>query len=203
LSRQVRRILDEAGLNYVNILASGGLDEYEIETLVKGGAPIDGFGVGTRVGVSADAPWSDMAYKLVAYDGRPVMKLSVEKISQPGPRQVFRFSDDAGRFVRDAITCGDETSPAGEPLLVTVLSDGRRTAPSPALNELRGVLARDLGRLDDPHKGLYNPPHYPVEISNRLLRLTEQVRSTIEISQGRESPGPEDPGDGPEDRAAE
>lgn len=184
LSHWVRRILDEAGLDYVNILASGGLDEYEIDTLVKGNAPIDGFGVGTRVGVSADAPWSDMAYKLVAYDGRPVMKLSAGKSSPPGPRQVFRFFDGTGKFSRDVIACGDETLSAGEPLLETALTSGRRTVESPALDEMRATLARDLQRLDDRHKGLYNPPHYPVEISDRLLRLTQQVRSALEKPRG-------------------
>ncbi|HEU0021252.1 MAG TPA: nicotinate phosphoribosyltransferase [Dehalococcoidia bacterium] len=189
LSRQVRRILDEASLNYVNIVASGGLDEYEIDTLVKAAAPIDSFGVGTRVGVSADAPWSDMAYKLVAYDGRPVMKLSVDKSSQPGPRQVFRLLDAARRFSRDIIAASDETLPGGEPLLGTVLSDGRRTAPSPPLDEIRRTLAQDFQRLDDRHKGLYNPPHYPVAVSDRLQQLTQQVRSTIEESQGKSSEG--------------
>ena len=84
LSRQVRQILDDAGLDYVRVLVSGGLDEYEIERLVTGGAPIDMFGVGTRVGVSGDAPWCDLVYKMVCYDGRPVMKLSGGKESLPG-----------------------------------------------------------------------------------------------------------------------
>ena len=79
LSREVRRILDEAGLGYVKILASGGLDEHQVDRLSRDGAPIDIFGLGTKVGVSADAPWSDMAYKLVCYDERPVMKLSPGK----------------------------------------------------------------------------------------------------------------------------
>ena len=86
-------MLDGEGLDYVRILASGGLDEYELETLVQADAPIDLFGVGTKAGVSADAPWSDMVYKLVCFDGRPVMKLSEGKMSLPGAKQIFRRRD--------------------------------------------------------------------------------------------------------------
>ena len=85
LSRKVRRVLDQEGLEYVRILVSGGLDEYELEALIGSGAPVDLFGVGTKAGVSADAPWSDMVYKIVCFDGRPVMKLSEGKMSLPGP----------------------------------------------------------------------------------------------------------------------
>ena len=97
LSRQVRRVLDGEGLDYVRILVSGGLDEYALEELAQAGAPIDLFGVGTKAGVSADAPWSDMVYKLVCFDGRPVMKLSEGKVSLPGAKQVFRRRDADGR----------------------------------------------------------------------------------------------------------
>jgi len=184
LSKQVRRILDQADLRYVKIVASGGLDEYEIDTLLQCHAPIDIFGVGTKVGVSADAPWSDMAYKLVAYNGRPVMKLSTEKVSLPGAKQVFRLYDTNGKFPRDIIAPSDENPPGGEALLQTVMSGGRRTAPSPRLDVIRGTLANDLRRLDDSHKGLYNPPHYPVAISANLQQLTLQVRSTIQEDLG-------------------
>jgi len=184
LSKQVRRILDQADLRYVKIVASGGLDEYEIDTLLQCHAPIDIFGVGTKVGVSADAPWSDMAYKLVAYDGRPVMKLSTEKVSLPGAKQVFRLYDTNGKCPRDIIAPSDENPPGGEALLQTVMSGGRRTAPSPRLDVIRGTLANDLRRLDDSHKGLYNPPHYPVAISANLQQLTLQVRSTIQEDLG-------------------
>ena len=184
LSKQVRRILDGADLCYVEVVASGGLDEYEIDTLLQAHAPIDIFGVGTKVGVSADAPWSDMAYKLVAYDGRPVMKLSTEKVSMPGAKQVFRLYDTTGKFSRDIIAPSDENSPGGEVLLQTMMLGGRRTAPSPRLDVIRGTLADDLQRLDDSHKGLYNPPHYPVVISAKLQQLTLQVRSTIQEDLG-------------------
>lgn len=182
LSQRVRRILDEANLGYVKIVASGGLDEYEIERLVQAQAPIDSFGVGTKVGVSADAPWSDMAYKLVAYNGRPVMKLSADKASMPGPKQVMRLLDTNGKFSRDIIAQSDESLPGAEPLLQSVMSNGQPTAPSPTLDEIRNTLANDLQRLDDQHKGLYNPPHYPVGISGQLEQLARQVRSNIEES---------------------
>jgi nicotinate phosphoribosyltransferase len=180
LSKQVRYILDEADLRYVKVVASGGLDEYEIYTLLQAHSPIDIFGVGTKVGVSADAPWSDMAYKLVAYDGRPVMKLSTAKVSLPGAKQVFRLYDTTGKFSRDIIAPKDGNPPGGEALLQPVMSGGRRTAPSPKLDVIRDTLANDLQRLDDSHKGLYNPPHYPIAISAKLQQLTRKVRSTIQ-----------------------
>jgi nicotinate phosphoribosyltransferase len=179
LSRQVRQILDKAGLGYVKIVASGGLDEYELDRLVRGGAPIDLFGVGTKVGVSADAPWSDMAYKLVCYDGRPVMKLSTDKVSLPGAKQVFRLRDREGRFSRDVIGLHDEGLPGGAALLQPAMADGRRTGPEPTLEEIRQRFQQDLQCLDDHHKRLHNPPHYPVTISPRLERLTIQVQEQV------------------------
>jgi len=100
LARKARVILDEAGLREVQIFASGGLDEFEVDELLRAGAPIDAFGVGTKVGVSADAPWTDCAYKLVEYAGRPVLKLSTKKQTLPGPKQVFRYRDPAGTYLR-------------------------------------------------------------------------------------------------------
>jgi nicotinate phosphoribosyltransferase len=179
LSRGVRRILDGAGLEYVRILASGGLDEYEVEALVQGQAPIDLFGVGTKAGVSADAPWSDMAYKLVCYGGRPVMKLSTGKVSLPGAKQVFRLHDASGHIARDIIGLQEESIAGGTPLLAPVLAEGRRTGAEPALAEVRERFREDFGRLDDRFKALRNPPHYPVEVSARLERLTGQVREEL------------------------
>ena len=94
----MRRVLDEAGLDYVRVLVSGGLDEFQVDELVQAGAPIDAFGVGTRMAVSGDAPWLDMAYKLVKYAGRPVLKLSTGKVSLADEKQVFRLRDDEGRL---------------------------------------------------------------------------------------------------------
>ena len=179
LSRQVRQILDDARLGYVNIIASGGLDEYQIQDLLRAGAPIDHFGVGTRVGVSDDAPWSDMAYKLVRYDQMPVMKLSTDKASLPGAKQVFRLQTPQGRFDRDILACADESLPGGEALLEPVMQDGRRLGSRPHLDDIRTRLGQDLARLDGHYQRLYNPPRYPVTLSAQLERLAAQVQERM------------------------
>ena len=176
LSRKVRKILDESGFDDVKILASGGLDEYELETLVNDGAPIDLFGVGTKAGVSADAPWSDMAYKLVCFDDRPVMKLSPDKVSLPGAKQVFRTKDADGMFAKDIIALHDEELPGGLPLLEEVMRNGKRTGQSVTLEEVRKRFQEDFSSLDGRFKVLNNPPRFPVSISGKLERLTSEVR---------------------------
>ena len=179
LSRQVRRILDQAGLEYVRIVASGGLDEYEIDKLIQGGAPIDLFGVGTKVGSSADAPYSDMSYKLVCYDGQPVMKLSPDKVSPPGAKQVYRLQETDRRFAQDIVALQEEKLPGGEPLLETVMESGRRVRPAPSLTEIRERFNRDFQQLDDHYKRIYNPPRYPVTFSARLQRQTNRVQAQL------------------------
>ena len=179
LSRQVRGILDEADLGYVQIVASGGLDEYQIGELVSGGAPIDIFGVGTKVVTSADAPYSDMSYKLASYEGRPVMKLSPEKVSPPGAKEVYRLTDNDGLFSRDVVATQGEKLPAGESLLEEVMVAGKRTRPAPSLEEIRGRLQADFSRLDPHFKRVVNPPHYPVTLSPGLQRLTNSIQSQL------------------------
>jgi nicotinate phosphoribosyltransferase len=185
LSRQVRKILDDSGLDYVKILASGGLDEYELETLVNDAAPIDLFGVGTKAGVSADAPWSDMAYKLVCFDDRPVMKLSPDKVSLPGAKQVYRTKDAAGMFAKDIIALHDEDLPGGIPLLEEVMTGGERTGPTATLDEVRSRFQEDFASLDNRFKVLNNPPRFPVSVSGKLERLSSQIKEealTVNVS---------------------
>ena len=179
LSRRVRTILDEAGLGYVQIVASGGLDEYEIARLVEGGAPIDIFGVGTRVSVSADAPYTDMSYKLACYENRPVMKLSPDKVSPPGAKQVYRIKDAKGAFERDIVALLEEDLPGGEALLETVMEQGKRTRPAPALTEARDRFSHDFEGLGEHFKRIVNPPLYPVIVSDKLRRLTEETQSSL------------------------
>ena len=184
LSRQVRRILDDAGLDYVRIVASGGLDEYELERLVQAGAPIDMFGVGTRVGVSADAPSCEMVYKMVCYGGRPVMKLSDGKVSLPGGKQVFRQYDANGEMAGDVIALADETVESGEPLLSSAMADGRRDAASNIADARRRV-ADGLASLPGEYKKLREPARYPISVSDGVARLEQQIRNDISAGQSQ------------------
>ncbi|WP_127358497.1 nicotinate phosphoribosyltransferase [Actinacidiphila soli] len=193
LAVAARRILDGAGLTDVRIVASGGLDEFAIERLLHRGAPIDVFAVGTKVGVSADAPYLDSAYKLVAYQGRPLMKLSSAKVTSPGAKQVFRRPGCA-----DVIGLRDEPVPPGaEPLLRTVMADGRRTGPRPPLAGTRDVFTADLAGLPTAARALRAPVAPRATASERLERLTNEVRRRIrqEILTGDHPAG--DPHRGP------
>jgi nicotinate phosphoribosyltransferase len=175
LARKARAILDKAGLSEVQIFASGGLDEFEVDALVRAGAPIDAFGVGTKVGVSADAPWTDCAYKLVEYDGRPVLKLSSKKQTLPSAKQVFRHRDSRGTFLRDILASAGESVNGAEALLGEVMRDGKRLQPSPALEELRQRFRREFACLPERHKALKSPDPYEVAISQELQKLQRRV----------------------------
>ncbi len=175
LARAARRLLDEAGLRKAVVFASGNLDEYRMRELLEAGAPIDGFGVGTSLVTSADAPSLDAVYKLQEYAGRPRRKRSTAKATWPGRKQVFRVSDRAGIFERDIVTVeGDEQ--AGEPLLIPVMREGRRLGAAEPLERIRerarGGLERLPRRLADLETA--SAP-YCVDISPALRRLAEEV----------------------------
>src|SRR5438034_9056077 len=119
-AREVRAMLDRAGLNQVQIFVSSSLDEYAIERLLASGSPIDGFGVGAHLATSSDAPFLDTAYKLVEYAGRPKLKLSESKSTLPGRKQILR-QKTSGKAVRDVIGLRSEEL-SGEPLLIPVMS---------------------------------------------------------------------------------
>lgn len=178
LARSARALLDDAGLDDVRLFASGGLDEYQIADFVAAGAPIDGFGVGTRMGTSSDAPTVDSVYKLVAYDGAGRMKLSEGKATLPGSKQIFRqFEDDTA--TRDVIGLADEPLD-GEPLLATVMTDGARTADPESLDAIRERAQRDVARLPERIRRLEpSDPPYPIEISVALAAERDRVRAEI------------------------
>lgn len=174
-ARQVRRILDSGGLSHVTIFASGNLDEYALEKLISAGAPIDGFGIGTRVDVSADAPYLDCAYKLEEYAGQPRRKKSEGKATWPGRKQVYRQQDASGLFARDCVTL--ETSPApGEALLIQVMRFGRRVDPPVPLQAIRQRAADQLTKLPEPLRAMaVCESPYSVTISQPLRELAEAV----------------------------
>ena len=176
LSLRVRAALDQAGLARVQIIASGSLDEYEIDALLSSGAPLDGFGVGTAMGVSADAPYLDIVYKLTSYAGDGRVKLSANKPVLPGRKQVFRRSD-GDRDTGDTIARAEEDLP-GRPLLETV--HARRCEDHSAnrqdLSELRRYAAEQIARLPETVRGLPEAdPPYPVEISAKLNAYHQEV----------------------------
>jgi nicotinate phosphoribosyltransferase len=182
LAKQARQMLDAAGLTNVRIFASSDLDEYKIAELVASGAPIDGFGVGTKLATIDDVPHVDMAYKLVEYAGQPKIKLSPHKVSHPGRKQIFREMRN-GRMVRDIIGRHDEKLP-GEPLLQPVMRAGQRmTSGRVSLENSRRHALHEHQRLPEPLRDLKpaSTP-YPVEVSDALKRDLQTLRQKLEAS---------------------
>lgn len=173
-ARRVRRILDEGGLPQAEILASGNLDEYQLQRLIGSKAPIDSFAVGTAMSTSSDAPSLDCAYKLQAYAGRPCRKRSEGKATWPGPKQVYRQSGHDGRFDYDLVTTV-QASETGDPLLHPVMTGGNRSAPAQKLTELRQRAATQLALLPDRLRSLECDRPFDVRISQPLQDLARIV----------------------------
>lgn len=180
LAARSREMLDRAGLERLEIFASGGLDEERIGALVAAGAPIDGFGVGTDMGVARDAPALDMAYKLTAYAGKGRLKTSPGKPILPGRKQVFR-REEGGETAGDVIGRADEEGP-GRPLLERVMFEGRIVdEESGDLERARERAAREIEALPERVRALApaDPP-YPVEVSAALAADRDRVLARVE-----------------------
>ena len=177
LSKKARRLLDRAGLERVRIVVSGSLDELAIDDLVRSGAPIDSFGVGTQMGVSADYPYLDSAYKLVRYENRPVMKLSRDKVTAPGRKQVFRRVRPFG----DLLGLHEEPPPAGrERLLEPLMTEGKRRSKRPSLSQSRALFEADLAVLPQGARELRAPKPPKVRSTNALRKLTAETRHRLQ-----------------------
>ena len=176
LAHRAREMLDDAGHPEIRIFASGGLDEYTVAALIRADAPIDAFGVGTAMGVSADAPSLDIAYKLTEYRGHGRVKLSPGKEILPGRKQVFRMESTDGMAVRDIIARWDEEQP-GRPLLEKVMEGGRRLAAGRMdLSAARELARREIARLPDGVRALDRATEpYPVEASPALAQWAIDV----------------------------
>ena len=181
LSQQVRRILDAEGLDYVQIIASHDLDEFQIETLLSNGAPIDSFGVGTRLATGANfnsrtgegAPSAlGGVYKLVESDGRPVGKQSLDepaKATIPGKKQIYRLTDTDGNYTKDQVTLWNEEVSEGQPLLIPILRNGELEYNFPTLQDIQAHTIAELKKLPDSHKRLTDAVPYVVELHPSLL----------------------------------
>jgi len=177
LSKKVRQILDEGGLEGVGIFASGDIDEYMIQYLLGEGAPIKGFGVGTKLDTSSDASYLNCAYKLMEYGGKARMKKSEDKVTWPGRKQVFRT-------FRDGVMTGDLISLEGEaeegtPLVQPVMAGGRRLALPEKLDDIRTRAEKQFKALPPDLRTLEHSPSYPVRISPVLERLRAEVEKTL------------------------
>jgi len=168
-ARRVRKILDDGGHPDIRIFASSSLDEYALDRICRAGAPIDGFGIGTKMIVSDDAPFLDCAYKLQEYAGVPRYKKSEGKVTLPGRRQVFRNYGRDGKYHHDIIAQADERQP-GEPLLIKVMEQGRRLQASESWRQIQERVRNQLKLFPEA-----------------FLALTEKVEAQIWISEKLES----------------
>jgi len=170
-SRQVRQILDDAGLKDVKIFASSGFDEFKIADTVTKGAKIDAFGVGTNLGVSADAPFVDIIYKMVRYQGRDVRKFSPGKITLAGEKQVYRVRDQSGVYHQDYIGLRDEAVEGSVPMMESVMQDGKIVRPLPSLQAIRDRFNDCFSGLPEKYKALDASESYPVMLTPGLEML--------------------------------
>jgi nicotinate phosphoribosyltransferase len=178
LSKAARQMLDDAGLTEVQIVASGGLDEYVILDLVAAGAPIDVFGVGTDLAVSGDAPALDIVYKLTEFGGEGRVKLSVGKRSLPGRKQIFR-SFEHGLAVGDVIARAEEQLP-GTPLLQPVMLNGKRVKPAEPVAAIRDRCQAELACMPEDIRRMGKTSRsYSVTISPALDAFDREVREGI------------------------
>ncbi|MDD5615108.1 MAG: nicotinate phosphoribosyltransferase [Candidatus Methanoperedens sp.] len=188
LSKHVRRILDDAGLGYVKIVASGDLNEWKIDELVNKGARIDLFGVGTELVTGRPTPALDGIYKLsdVVQHSRhmPKMKLSDDtiKATLPGKKRVWRIVEK-GKFIKDVISLDEEHIYDALPLLEKIVEKGKVICNMPSLEEIRNNAGKNLSNLPDIYKKLDGAPVYPVEFSRELVELRERIIEKIRMEE--------------------
>lgn len=188
-SRWARRELDRAGWQDVKIFASGDLDEYRIASLLRNGAAIDAFGVGSALGTPADAPHLSLIYKLVEVERggkvREAAKFSQAKVTYPGRKQVFRHSRPSGEFESDKIALDDEPADGAQPLLVQVMREGRRVAPPESVVALRERCIAGLACLPQRVRRIDRAAAFPVRYSKSLQAMLENVRRRVRRSSAK------------------
>ncbi len=173
-ARKVRAILDRGGLQNTKIFLSSSLDEYSLSAIKTADAPVDGYGIGTKMITSSDYPFLDCSYKLVEYDGKGRRKRSAAKETWPGPKQVYRQYDDNGFLQKDILTVETDTLP-GRPLIEVVMQNGKLLHQLPSLMESREHAQAELVTLPKPFRQVNTSASYTLEISSALRLLTEKV----------------------------
>ena len=199
LSKRARQKLDQEGLDYVKIVASNQLDEYIIKSLLEQGAPLDAFGVGTRLAIGKEDGAVDGVYKLVMYDGQPRLKISdnIEKIILPGIKKILRFSNGEGLFRADGVFLENENSAekifhpnfpdketllaefSSEELLKPVIVNGDLVKPMATEEKAAEYLQQRLTQLPEEHKRFEYPHIYRVGIGPGLLDLRGKMIQEI------------------------
>lgn len=174
LALEVRQILDSGGCERVRIFCSGGIDEYTLARDFQG-LPVDGFGIGTHLDVSADAPCLDCAYKLQEYAGVARRKRSAGKATWPGRKQVFRYLDAGGLLGRDVVALEQDHQAGGNPMLEVVMRDGRRVRAPASLEALRRNAAANLAALPRPLRSPIEHGAYDVGIAPSIRGLAAEL----------------------------
>ena len=181
LSKRVRKILDDAGLEQVKITASGDLNEYKISQMLAKGARIDSFGVGTEMVTSKDVPALGGVYKLVEQEIEeklmPKMKFSKDKSTCPSKKQVYRFLDKKQLFKKDIIGLVDEEFDANE-LLLPVMKKGKLVCKVPTVQQIQKTAAKNISQLPEKLKDLDSTTEYSVTISKRLRQVREKTKKS-------------------------
>jgi nicotinate phosphoribosyltransferase len=175
-STKVRKILDENGCEKVLIVASSDLNEYKIRELLEKNAPIDAFGVGTELATSRDDPAIPGVYKLIEYNHKPKIKISEDKITYPGKKQVYRFYNKQGEFNKDLLMLDDEPAPPNsEALLIPVMKEGILLEELPDLNNIQQYYSENIKSLPRGFKVLEKNHIFKLEISRKLRELTSTL----------------------------
>ncbi|MHA1350028.1 MAG: nicotinate phosphoribosyltransferase [Promethearchaeota archaeon] len=175
-AKKVRKILDENGCEKVQIVASSDLNEYKIKKILESNAPIDAFGIGTELATSRDDPTIAGVYKLIEHNNKPKIKISEDKLTYPGKKQIYRIYNKQGEFIEDFLTLDSEPAPPNsEALLILVMKEGNLITELPNLNNIQKYYNENIEKLPNKFKELEENQIFKVRISKKLSELTNSL----------------------------
>ncbi len=175
-AKKVRKILDDNGCEKVQIVASSDLNEYKIKKILESNAPIDAFGVGTELATSRDDPTIAGVYKLIEYNNKPKIKISEDKLTYPGKKQIYRIYNKQGEFIEDFLTLDSEPAPPNsEALLILVMKEGSLITELPNLNNIQQYYNENIEKLPNKFKELEENQIFKLRISKKLSELTNSL----------------------------